>query len=139
MREAHVDVVSPAIIAGLVYVAMVFMVGFGLGAIRVTLIVPHLGETLAVLLEAPIMLAISWKASHWCVARFQVPAGAGARIIMGAVALAILLLAELSVSAFFFGRSATQYVASYRSMAGIIGLAAQIAFAALPLLQTRRN
>jgi hypothetical protein len=33
----------------------------------------------------------------------------------------------------------SQYVASYRSVAGIIGLAAQIAFAALPLLQTRRN
>ena len=61
----------PGITAGLVYAAMVFLVGFGLGTIRVTLIVPHLGETGAVLLETPIMLAVRWMASHWSAARFQ--------------------------------------------------------------------
>jgi hypothetical protein len=39
-----------SIIAGLVYFVVVIAAGFALGALRVTLIAPHLGATLAVLM-----------------------------------------------------------------------------------------
>jgi hypothetical protein len=115
------------------------MAGFGLGTLRVTLVAPHLGETGAVLLEAPVMLAVSWIASTWSAARWQVPSDAAARILMGSIAFAILMLAELGVSALVFGRSVAQHFASYRPIAGAIGLSAQIAFGVFPLLQTRQN
>ena len=70
---------TSSITAGLVYAALVFAVGFALGALRVTLIAPRLGETRAVLLEAPVMLAVSWMASNWNVARWQVPGDTVAR------------------------------------------------------------
>lgn len=136
-RERHV--VIPSLEAGVAYAIIVFMVGFGLGWLRVTLIVPRLSETDAVLLETPIMLAVSWMASHWCAARFQVPTHADARFLMGSIAFGVLMLAELGVSVVVLGRSAAQHFASYRSVAGVIGLAAQIAFAGSPFVQTRRD
>lgn len=115
------------------------MVSFGLGSLRVTLIVSRLGEMDAVLLETPIMLAVSWMASHWSAARFQVPTHAAARFLMGSIAFGVLMLAELGVSVVVFGRSAAQHFASYRSVAGVIGLAAQIALAGFPFVQARRD
>ena len=58
---------------------------------------------------------------------------------MGSIAFAILMPAELGVAAVFFGRSVAQHFDSYRSLPGLIGLAAQITFAAVPWLQTRAN
>jgi hypothetical protein len=48
-----------AIEAGALYAITVFLIGFILGTIRVLLLAPHLGETIAVILEAPLMLAAS--------------------------------------------------------------------------------
>jgi hypothetical protein len=46
--------------AGALYAIIIFVVGFILGTIRVLLLAPRLGETTAVIIEAPIMLAASW-------------------------------------------------------------------------------
>lgn len=135
----HSQAMTRSIIAGLVYFVVVYAAGFALGAIRVTLIVPHLGETLAVLMEAPIILAISWMASHWSIARFQVPSAAGARVLMGALAFAVLMVVELGVSAWLFDSSVAQRFVGYRSVAGVIGLATQIAFATFPWVQARQD
>lgn len=45
--------------AGALYAIIVFLIGFILGTIRVLLLVPHMGETTAVISELPIMLAAS--------------------------------------------------------------------------------
>jgi hypothetical protein len=42
---------------GALYAIIVFVIGFILGTIRVSLVVPRLGKTIAVIMEAPIMLA----------------------------------------------------------------------------------
>ncbi len=52
------------------YFVAVFAVGFGLGVLRVTLVVPALGERLAELAEMPFMIAASvffaWRfVRHW--------------------------------------------------------------------------
>jgi hypothetical protein len=52
--------------AGALYALIVFLIGFILGTIRVLLIVPRLGETAAVMLETPVMLAASWFVCRWC-------------------------------------------------------------------------
>jgi len=45
--------------AGCVYALVVFMFGFAFGAVRILLVVPRLGETVAALLELPFILLVS--------------------------------------------------------------------------------
>jgi len=128
-----------AVTAGCVYALVVYLFGFAFGAVRVFLVVPRLGATVAVLLEAPIILLVSWKVSRWSIARFAVDSHPAARASMGGVAFAVLMMAEFGIAGVVFGRSVAEQFAAYRSVPGIIGLAAQICFAALPLMQLRRS
>ncbi|MCE9522664.1 MAG: hypothetical protein K8S25_09560 [Alphaproteobacteria bacterium] len=112
-----------------------FAAGFALGTIRVLFVIPQLGETNAVLLELPVMLALSWVACRWLVRRFAVPPRVVNRLVMGGVAFAFVMLAELGVSVFGFDRTLPEHFAAYRSIAAQIGLAAQLGFAAFPLVQ----
>jgi uncharacterized membrane protein len=57
------------------YFVVVFSIAFVLGTIRVLLVAPRLGETIAVMIEAPLILAVSWFASRRCVRVFEVRAG----------------------------------------------------------------
>jgi hypothetical protein len=110
---------------------------FGTG--RILLLVPHLGETIAVLVEAPFMLMASWWMSRKCVARFKVSATPSRRILMGLVALVTLNTAEIGLAVLAFGKSPMGYFLDFESSAGAIGLSAQLAFASFPLLQMRRT
>ena len=56
---------------------------------------------------------------------------------MGLVALLVLMSAEVGLGA-VLGRSVGDQLASYGSLAGTIGLAAQVIFALLPVIQMRR-
>ena len=58
--------------AGALYAIRVFLIGFIFGTIRVLLLDPHLGETIAVIIEAPMILAASWFVCRWCVDRLDV-------------------------------------------------------------------
>ncbi len=124
-----------ALLAGVYYFAIVFALGFALGTIRVLFIVPLLGELGAVFLELPIMLVASWFVCSWLVRRFQVPPAVEARLIMGGIAFVLLMLAELAVSVFAFGRSPAEHWGTYSSASALWGLAAQVAFAAMPLVR----
>ena len=66
---------AAAISAGVIYALLVFLIGTIFGTVRVLLLIPHLGEIIAVSLEAPIMLAASWVVCRWCLDRLDVPAG----------------------------------------------------------------
>ena len=65
---------TAALKAGVTYFALVYAIGFLLGTVRVLLLMPLVGETAAVLLEAPLMLAVSWIGARWSSRRFTVPA-----------------------------------------------------------------
>src|SRR5215475_1797870 len=104
--------------AGLVYFGVVFAAGFILGAIRVLVLVPRLGEMVAVLLETPLMLAVSWFASRWTTKRISVPGEVSPRLLMGMIAFALLMMAEAGVSVFAFGRTINDYLAEYLSAPG---------------------
>ena len=121
------------VIAGMTYFLFVFLLGFGLGTFRVLLVAPHLGETKAVLLEVPIMLVASWLVCGWCIRRFGVPRRAEAKALMGAVAFALLITAEMAVAVLLFGRSLTDFLTGYRTTPGAIGIAGQVAFGLMPL------
>jgi len=128
-----------AIREGIAYAIVVFLIGFGLGTFRVLLLIPQVGETVAVSLETPLMLAASWFVCRWCVDRLDVPRRAGARAVMGVVAFTVLMLAELGLSALVFGQSEAEFAGSYASVPGAIGLTAQMMFAIVPVMQTWRR
>jgi len=124
-----------AVKAGVVYCVLVFGIGFCLGIVRVLVVAPHLGETVAVALEAPVMLASSWAVSLWCVRRVHLRAAVAPRLLMGVIALAVLLFLEAGLSAIVFGRPIAAWFAQYRTVPGAIGLGAQCAFGLVPVLQ----
>lgn len=128
-----------AVAAGGAYFALVFAAGFVLGTLRALVLVPRVGETVAVTLELPVMLAVSWLACGRVLDRFAVPRSPRHRLVMGGVAFLLLMAAELAVSVLAFGRSPAEHVAGYRSWAAASGLAAQILFAAFPLLRPDRG
>src|SRR5271166_3439839 len=124
--------------AGGSYAIIVFLIGFILGTIRVFLLAPRLGKTIAVIIEAPVTLAASWFVCGWCVDRLDAAATVPARSLMGLVAFLVLMSAEIGLGA-VLGRSLVDQVAAYGSPAGAIGLAAQVIFAILPVIQGRRR
>ena len=56
---------------------------------------------------------------------------------MGVVAFSFLMLLELSFSVFMFGETIGHYLVRMASISGVIGLATQVCFAAIPWFQCR--
>ena len=121
--------------AGLAYFGVVFAVGFALGILRVFFVTPRLGETVAVVFELPLILALSWLACRWLITRLDVSPRVTARLIMGGLAFAILMAAEFGISKFAFGRALADHLEHYRELPALLGLAGQIAFAVFPIIQ----
>ncbi len=125
------------ILAGISYFALVFALGFLLGTLRTLFVLdaPGAGRLRGVLIELPIMLGASWFLCRCVVRRFAVASTVAARAVMGGLAFALLLLAELVVGALLFGRTPGEHFALYREASHALGLAAQMAFALMPLGQ----
>jgi hypothetical protein len=121
------------------YFALVFALGFVLGTVRTLLLRDASGDgrLLAVLIELPIMLGASWFLCRTVVRRFAVAPTVAARALMGGIAIALLMLAEFGIGALLAGRTPGEHLALYREASYALGLAAQIAFAFMPLLQRR--
>lgn len=116
---------------GLRYFAGVFAAGFLLGSIRSVWLAPAIGDLAAVAAELPLMIGVSW---WWCrrlLARQTL--ATAARAVMGGAAFTLLMLAEFGLS-LAFGGTAAQHLAGLLAPAGLLGLAGQLLFGALPLL-----
>lgn len=122
-----------ALRAGLLYFLGIFALGFLFGTVRTLWLAPVLSPLVAVFVELPFILAASW----WLCGRLvrTVPATAGARLAMGAVALGLLLVAEAAVGLALMGRSWAEQLAAWGQPEALAGLVAQLAYAAFPLLR----
>lgn len=129
---------SRPVAAGTAYFALVFMTGFLLGILRTLVLEPKLGATVAVLVELPVILGISWLVCRRLIIVFHVAGERSARLQMGGTALVLLLLAELGLSLFLLGNSMAEHLDNYRTTAGLVGLAGQLVFAAFPLVAERQ-
>jgi len=103
------DPVGAPLTAGFAYALVVFAIGCALGTIRILLIAPRFGAAIAVLAEAPFILAASWCVSRKCIAQFRVSARVTARILMGSVALGALVSAEMELATVAFGQLPIEY------------------------------
>jgi pimeloyl-ACP methyl ester carboxylesterase len=122
--------------AAIVYFLLVFAAGFVLGTFRTLILVPIVGDLLAVTIELPVMLIISWFACSWAMPRFAVPNLASDRLTMGISAFLLLMAAEVLVSTTLAGRDLAEHFALSTSLPVIVGLFGQIMFALFPLLQS---
>ncbi|WP_349369667.1 hypothetical protein [Salinarimonas sp.] len=127
-----------ALLAGLAYFAIVFAAGFALGVFRAFLLTPALGHLGAVIVELPVIIAISAIAARWLVRRLAVPPALGARAAMGALAFALLMVAELGLSIALFGRTPGEHWATYGQLPAQLGLLGQVVYGLLPLFVARR-
>lgn len=130
---------SSHLTAGMAYFAGVFAVGFVLGTIRITALVPWIGSWGATLSELPVMLFVSWIYCSWLLRRFSVPATPKARMLMGSVAFGLLMVAELMLGVGLFRRNLEEQVHDMTKGPGLLGLLGQFAFAAFPLALWCRN
>ncbi|MCC6409385.1 MAG: hypothetical protein IT453_19660 [Planctomycetes bacterium] len=127
------------LVAAAFYFGVVFATGFVLGAVRVTWIVPRLGERWAELLELPLMAVASALGAHETVRRFRLAGERGRAVAVGLLALACLIAAELGVVLATSDRSLPEYVASRDPVSGSVYLALLVVFAGLPAAFTRRR
>jgi len=127
----------PTLKAGTIYFLLVFAVGWVLGPIRELWLVPHLGRTTGLLFEAPLMVIAMILAAGWVLRRLYVPYALNARLAVGLVALAILLVAELAGVRWMRRISIQEYLAGYATPSGLISLLLFLLFAAMPSLVER--
>ena len=122
------------VLPALVYVATVFAAAFVLGALRVLVVAPRLGELAAVALEVPVVLGLSWLVAGRVLRRWPLPRQ-GQRLAMGGLAFALLMLAETVLGLTLFGRTTAGILAAMDTLPGLVGLAGQIGFALVPALR----
>jgi hypothetical protein len=120
--------------AGALYFAIMFGVGFLLGAVRTLWIVPQVGTRIAELMEAAVMFVITIVAARWAVQRLAVPAHRSARFGMGAIALGLLLFAEFGLVSWLRGISVKEYLATRDPVSGTVYYRLLALFGLMPLL-----
>lgn len=124
--------------AGVLYFVLVFGAGFVLGTIRTLWVVPRLGTRMAELLEMTLMLVVTIVAARWVVLRLAVPYLPSARLGMGCLALALLLVAEFSLVLWLRRISIREYLATRDPISGTAYYLMLGVFAIVPLLVARR-
>jgi len=122
------------IAAAVLYFLVVFGVGFLLGPIRVFWLEPRLGETVAVLCEAPFLLVAIVLAARWLPIRLRLKADVRSLTGMGLGALFLQQLADFAVGSFLRGLTPAQQIAHLARPAGLVYVLLLILFAAMPIL-----
>jgi hypothetical protein len=119
---------------GALYFAIVFTVGFVLGAVRTLWVVPHVGTRTAELMEMPIMLVVTIVAVRWTVLHLSVPMFWSARLEMACIALVLMLIAEFGFVLWIRGLSIKEYFATRDPVAGAAYYLMLVVFAIMPRL-----
>ena len=120
--------------AALVYFGLVLGAGFLLGLVRVPFIVPRIGERWAELAEMPVMGAVVFVAAGYVLRKFPATRLRSRSLLVGFVALALLVCAELGLALALQSRTLGEYLASRDRVSGSVYLAMLILFAVMPRL-----
>jgi hypothetical protein len=122
------------ITAAALYFLIVFSVGLVCGPVRVLWLEPQLGETAAVLCEAPLLLCAMVIAARWLPRTLGLKTNTVSLLGMGFGALFLQQLADFAVGIVLRGMTPGQLFAHFLMSAGLIYAALLVAFAAMPVL-----
>jgi hypothetical protein len=123
--------------AASVYFGIVFGVGFLLGSVRVPLLAPRIGERFAELAEMPLMFVAIFLAAGYVLSKFPRIQSPGAWLVVGLLAFAMLVLAELLLAVVLASRGVGEYIASRDRVSGSVYLGMLVLFAVMPRWRLR--
>ena len=123
--------------AAALYFAIVFGTGLVLGPIRVLWLEPRVGATIAVICEAPLLLAAIVLAARWVPRRRGLSGSAAALWGMELGALALQQIADYAVGIGLRGMAPADQLRGLATPAGAIYVALLLAFVAMPALINR--
>ena len=126
---------SKTVRAALVYFAFVLGTGFVLGMFRVPILVPRIGERWAELSEMPIMAAVIFLAAGYVLRHFPDVCAPGRSLVVGFLALAFSVAAELGLAVVLQDRRLLEYIRSRDKVSGSVYIALLLVFAAMPRLR----
>jgi hypothetical protein len=116
---------------GLFYFLAVFTFAFAMGIARQLVIAPRLGPSAAVLIEVPILVLASWIVARRLL-RYR-SLTVLERAVMGATGFTLTIASEAVLSEIMRGQSVADWAATVATPLGLVGLAAQLIFAAIPI------
>ncbi|NTU45922.1 MAG: hypothetical protein HGA99_10495 [Chlorobiaceae bacterium] len=125
--------------AGFLYFAFVLGTGFVLGSFRVPFIVPRLGERWAELAEMPIMAVVIFYSAGYILRRFPEINQAWKSLLVGFLALALSVCAELGLATLLQEQSLVEYIGSRDKVSGSVYLVLLVVFALMPRLRLQKN
>ena len=125
--------------AALVYFALVLGAGFLLGVVRVRFIVPRIGERWAELAEMPVMAAVIFAAAGYVLRKFPGIRLRSSCLVVGFLALALAVCAELGLAVSLQSRTLGEYLASRDRVSGSVYLVMLLVFALMPRLRLSRH
>lgn len=122
-------------VVGARYFAAVFTIAVAMGIARTLWVAPRLGPMVAVLLEVPILVGISWRIARRVLLDEHL--GLAQRAAVGAIALAMTLASEAVFASLIRGQSLGMWAATLSTPLGFVGLAGQGVFGAMPMIVFR--
>ena len=130
---------SKTIRPALVYFAIVLGTGFVLGAFRVPILVPRIGERWAELAEMPVMATVIFVAAGYLLRRFPEIALPGRSLAVGFLALALSISAELGLAVVLQDKTLAEFISSRDKISGSVYIALLLVFAIMPRLRLPSN
>jgi len=122
------------IAVGMLYFLIVFGVGFLLGPMRVYLLEPRLGETMATLCEAPFLLIVIVLAARWLPKRSNMRMSVASLAAVGLGGLFLQQLADVVVGSLLRGITPAQQLSHLATPAGLIYMGLLLAYVVMPVL-----
>ena len=113
-----------------IYFALVFTAGFAFGVVRVSLLLPALGERAAELIEAPFMLGAIVLSARWLVRRRA--AAPRELLAAGGLAASFVLVADVGVGVGLRGMTLADVFIDRDPIAGNVYYVLVVLFAVLP-------
>jgi len=108
------------LVAALLYFAIVFGTGFAVGPWRVLYVEPHVGTTVGVLIEAPILI-VAMLVGAKCALRWSgITKSSSALLLVGVVALALQQIADIAVGGLLRGMTVGDHVRHFATTPGMI-------------------
>lgn len=137
--EARVRTGSRTLRAAFFYFALVFGAGAILGAPRTLWLEPWLGKTIAVAIEAPLLILAMWFAARAGPRWAGSIAGGGRLLAVGLLALALQQIADLSLGFGLRSITLADQLRYFSTPPGYIYAACLLLFAFMPLLRALRG
>lgn len=125
--------------AATLYFAIVFAAGFVLGPVRGFLLEPLVGNTMAVLIEAPFLLAAIVWAARYVSQRMKISPMLPDLLVMGCSAAALVLLADFAIGLPLRGITMADQFNYLATPAGRLYLGLVALFALAPVILARHR